>query len=135
MLAPVSVVIPAFNEAERIGHTLRLVVDYLERESPDSELIVVNDGSDDATSRIARDVLSGSESVSTRILENQPNQGKGMAVRTGLLAATRPIGLFSDADLSTPIEEMPKLVRPIAADEVDVAIGSRALNRRLIGHR
>ena len=56
-------------------------------------------------------------------------------MREGLLAATTPIGLFSDADLSTPIEEAPKLIEPIAAGELDVAFGSRALDRSLIGHR
>jgi len=135
MLPPVSVVLPAFNEADRIGHTLRLVLEYLERESRGSELIVVNDGSTDATSAIAHEVFAASGSISTCVLDHKSNQGKGVAVRAGLLAATRPIGLFSDADLSTPIEEMPKLVVPIAANEVDIALGSRALNRRLIGQR
>src|SRR5205085_3635142 len=70
-----------------------------------------------------------------RLVEHLPNRGKGASVREGLLAATRPIGLFSDADLSTPIEETPKLINPIAAGELDVAFGSRALDRGLIGHR
>ena len=68
------------------------------------------------------------------MIEHYPNRGKGAAVRAGLLAATHPIGLFSDADLSTPIDEAPKLVEPIAAGEVDIAFGSRALDRRLIGN-
>jgi dolichyl-phosphate beta-glucosyltransferase len=135
MLPPVSVVLPAFNEADRIGHTLRLVLSYLEGESPGSELIVVNDGSTDATSAIVEEVFAKPGTIAAQLLENHPNRGKGAAVRAGLLAATRPIGLFSDADLSTPIEEMPKLVEPIVANEVDIAIGSRALDRSLIGHR
>jgi glycosyltransferase involved in cell wall biosynthesis len=73
--------------------------------------------------------------MAARLLEHSPNRGKGAAVRQGLLAATNPIGLFSDADLSTPIEEAPKLIEPIAAGELDVAFGSRALDRSLIGNR
>lgn len=131
-LPPFSAVIPAFNEANRIGDTLHATLDYLLRCSPDSELIVVNDGSTDTTGDITREVLATAQ-VQTRLLENFPNRGKGAAVRKGLLAATRSIGLFFDADLSTPLEEIPKLIEPIAADEVDVAFGSRALDRSLIG--
>ena len=134
-LPPFSLVIPAFNEADRIGQTLRDSLDYLQTVSPESELIVVSDGSTDATSNVVREVFAAQDKIETRLLENSPNRGKGAAVRTGLLAATRQIGLFSDADLSTPIEESPKLIDPIAAGEVDIAIGSRALNRRLIGNR
>jgi glycosyltransferase involved in cell wall biosynthesis len=134
MLPPFSLVIPAFNEAERIGQTLRATLGYLETTSPQSELIVVNDGSTDATSEIVRDVFAARTGVSARLLEHSPNRGKGAAVRQGLLAATTPIGLFSDADLSTPIEEAPKLIEPIASGELDVAFGSRALDRSLIGN-
>ena len=134
MLPPFSVVIPAFNEAARIGETIRLTLDYLARVSPESELIVVNDGSTDATSTIAREALGGSR-IQTQLLENFPNVGKGAAVRRGLHAAKNPIGLFFDADLSTPLEEIPKVIEPIANGEVDIAFGSRALDRRLIGKR
>jgi len=133
MLPAFSLVIPAFNEAQRIGQTLRAALRYLETTSPRSELIVVNDGSTDATSEIVRDLFAAGTGVSARLLEHSPNRGKGAAVRQGLLAATAPIGLFSDADLSTPIEEAPKLIEPIAAGELDVAFGSRALDRKLIG--
>ena len=135
MLPRFSLVIPAFNEADRIARTLRESLRYLEATSPDSEMIVVNDGSTDATSEVVRDVFSEPTRVATRLLEHFPNRGKGAAVRQGLLAASKPIGLFSDADLSTPIEEARKLVEPIAAGELDVAFGSRALDRTLIGHR
>jgi dolichyl-phosphate beta-glucosyltransferase len=135
MLPPFSIIIPAYNEAERIANTLREVVGYLETMSPESELIVVNDGSTDATSDVVRRVFAAPSVVTTRLLEHSPNRGKGAAVREGLLAATKPIGLFSDADLSTPIEEAPKLVEPIASGELDVAFGSRALDRSLIGNR
>lgn len=135
VLPPFSLVIPAFNEADRIGQSLREALGYLQTMSPESELIVVNDGSTDATSEIVREVFATTGPIATRLIEHSPNRGKGAAVRAGLLAATKPIGLFSDADLSTPIDETPKLIQPIAAGEVDVAFGSRALDRRLIGHR
>ena len=133
MLPSISVVIPAFNEADRIGQSLRTAFAYLQTASPASEVIVVNDGSTDATSEIVREVFAGQTAISARLLEHSPNRGKGAAVREGLLAASTPIGLFSDADFSTPIDEAPKLVEPIAAGELDVAFGSRALDRTLIG--
>ena len=114
MLPAFSVVTPCFNEAGRIGATVRATLDYLHENSPQSELIVVNDGS-------------------TRLLENFPNRGKGAAVRSGLLAAQKPIALFFDADLSTPLGETPKLIEPIAHGEIDIAFGSRAIDRSLIG--
>src|SRR5438093_3718544 len=132
MLPPFSVAIPCFNEGARIGDTVRSTLDYLSSESPDAELIVVNDGSTDATSTIVRDALAGAK-IQTRLLENFPHRGKGAAVQSGLLAATKPVGLFFDADLSTPLSEIPKLIGPIANGEVDVAFGSRALDRKLIG--
>jgi dolichyl-phosphate beta-glucosyltransferase len=132
-LLPFSIIIPAYNEAGRIGGSLRTTLEYLGRASPGSELIVVNDGSTDTTSDVVREVFAEAGPVSTRLIENSPNRGKGAAVRAGLLAATKTIGLFSDADLSTPIDESPKLVQPIASGEVDIAFGSRALDRGLIG--
>src|SRR5213083_1032044 len=132
MLPAFSLVIPCFNEQARIGQTLRLMLDYLAANAPESELIVVNDGSTDATGATARERLKSAH-VATRLLENFPNRGKGAAVRSGLLAARTPIGLFSDADLSTPLEETPKLIEPIADGKIDIAVGSRALDRSLIG--
>src|SRR5438034_8199909 len=132
MLPPFSVVIPCFNEAARIGETLRLTLDYLTANAPESELIVVNDGSTDSTAAIARERLKDAR-IETRLLENFPNRGKGAAVRSGLLVAQKSIGLFFDADLSTPLGETPKLIEPIANGEVDIAFGSRALDRSLIG--
>lgn len=134
MLPPFSVAIPCFNEAARIAATIRSTLDYLKTNAPESELIVVNDGSTDSTSTIAKEALSNSP-VEARLLENFPNRGKGAAVRTGLLAATRPIGLFFDADLSTPLSEIPKVIEPIGNGDVDLAFGSRALDRKLIGIR
>lgn len=132
MLPPFTVTIPCYNEAGRIGETVRSTLEYLSAESPDAELIVVNDGSTDSTAAIVRSAL-GKATIQTRFLENFPNRGKGAAVRSGLLAATKPIGLFFDADLSTPLSEIPKLIEPIANGQVDVAFGSRALDRKLIG--
>jgi dolichyl-phosphate beta-glucosyltransferase len=132
MLPAISVVIPAYNEAHRIGGTLRQTVACLETSSPQSELIVVNDGSTDATSAIARDALTNAK-IDHRLLENFPNEGKGHAVRKGLLNSTKPIALFFDADLSTPLSEIPKVIEPIANGDVDLAFGSRALDRSLIG--
>jgi len=134
MLPAFSAVIPAFNEANRIGETLRLTLDYLLQQSPQSELIVINDGSTDATGEVAREALAAAK-VRTRLLENFPNRGKGAAVRKGLLAATNDIGLFFDADLSTPLEEIPRVIEPIARGDVDIAFGSRGLDRSLIGTR
>ena len=113
---------------------MRATLDYLLAKSPDSELVIVNDGSTDATPTIVREALVGAK-IETRVLENFPNRGKGAAVRSGLLAATKSIGLFFDADLSTPLSEIPKVIEPIANGEVDVAFGSRALDRKLIGIR
>src|SRR5207248_7712105 len=112
MLPPFSVVIPCFNEAACIGTAIRATLDYLYKNSPESELIVVNDGSTDATGRIARDVFSAAE-LTTRLLENFPNRGKGAAVRSGLLVAQKPIALFFDADLSTPLGRRLGLLRPM----------------------
>src|SRR6267142_6077465 len=132
MLPAFSIVVPCFNEAARVGQTLLLTLDYLAANAPDSELIVVNDGSTDATAAIARERMKDAK-IQTRLLENFPNRGKGAAVRSGLLAARKPIGLFFDADLSTPLGETPKLIEPIANGQIDIAFGSRALDRGLIG--
>ncbi|MBV9009582.1 MAG: glycosyltransferase family 2 protein [Verrucomicrobia bacterium] len=135
MLPAISVVVPAFNEAARIGDTLRATIGYLCARSAGSELIVVNDGSTDGTGEVVRKVLAEHAMLTARLLEHSPNRGKGAAVRQGLLAATKPIAAFFDADLSTPIDELPKIIEPIARGEADVAFGSRALDRKLIGNR
>jgi glycosyltransferase involved in cell wall biosynthesis len=128
-----SVVIPAYNEAVRLRKTLGAVVDYLRQNYPDAELIVVDDGSSDDTAAIAREIFSDSGGLRTSVISYKSNLGKGRAVRLGLLAARGEVALFSDADLSTPITEAPKLVEPIETGEFDVTFGSRALDRKLIG--
>src|SRR5205823_8359711 len=109
MLPAFSVVIPAFNEAIRIGDTLGKTIGYLENTSPESEIIVVNDGSTDGTGDVVREAFGKHAFQAMRLFENFPNCGKGAAVRKGLLASSRPIGTFLDADLSTPIDELPKI--------------------------
>jgi dolichyl-phosphate beta-glucosyltransferase len=130
-----SIVIPAFNESVRLGVPLAEVLDYLNETAPrTSEVIVVDDGSTDDTARVAEAVFAQrARAVAVRVIRYEENCGKGYAVRAGFLAAKGAIVLFSDADLSTPITETPKLVAPIRNGRYDVVFGSRAVNRRLIG--
>jgi dolichyl-phosphate beta-glucosyltransferase len=129
----ISIIIPAYNEAARLGRTLETVVDYMRGNYPEGEVIVVDDGSADETATLARQTLAGTAPLRTSVISYKSNLGKGRAVRLGLLAARGEVALFSDADLSTPITEAPKLFDPILNDECDVAFGSRALDRNLIG--
>src|SRR5262249_9240408 len=133
MSASLSIIIPAYNEAARLGKTLRTVVDYLRQSSPEGELIVVDDGSSDDTAELARQTFRDAGDMRTSVISYKSNLGKGRAVRLGLLAARSDVALFSDADLSTPITEAPKLVDPIVSGQFDVTFGSRALDRQLIG--
>ena len=133
MTGSLSIIIPAYNEAVRLGKTLRTVVDYLRTDWPDSELILVDDGSADDTAALAQKTFNESGTLRTSVISYKSNLGKGRAVRLGLLAARGTVALFSDADLSTPITETPKLVDPIFNNECDVTFGSRALDRSLIG--
>lgn len=128
-----SIVVPAFNETERIAPGLAKILTYIRERKIDAELIVVDDGSSDDTAEVARVVASEYSDIETNVIRNEQNRGKGHAVKTGLLAARSDIALFSDADLSTPIEEAEKLTAPIARGEMDVTFGSRALDRSLIG--
>lgn len=128
-----SLIIPAYNEAARLGASLGTVFAYLNRERPDSEVIIVDDGSRDDTAGIAEQYAKEAGQVQASVLRVNPNRGKGHAVRVGLLAARAPVALFSDADFSTPITELPKLIAPLENGECDVAFGSRALDRSLIG--
>ncbi len=133
MPATLSIIIPAYNEAERLGRTLLTIFGYLRAQSIDGEVIVVDDGSTDNTINIAEESIAAAQFESAKVIRVSPNRGKGHAVHTGLLAAHAPIALFTDADLSTPIEETPKLVEPIRRGEYDLTFGSRALDRSLIG--
>ena len=133
MSASLSIVIPAYNEAIRLGNTLTAVVKYLRESWPGR-------GSDRRRRRLNRRHcrhrarhVQGRGSLRTSVISYKSNLGKGRAVRLGLLAARSDIALFSDADLSTPITEAPKLVEPIMNGQCDVTFGSRALDRKLIG--
>ncbi len=132
MLRSLSIVIPAYNEEKRIPQTLEQVMAYLESRRFDfHEVIVVNDGSKDRTAAVVKQAAAKWPSL--RLLENPGNHGKGYSVRHGMLAAKGEWVLFSDADLSAPIEELPKLEREAERQSAAVAIGSRALDRSLIG--
>lgn len=119
-----SVVIPAFEEVARIGPALEQVRGYLCAQPFDSEVIVVVDGGRDGTVDLVRELASGWPAL--RVLDNGVNRGKGYSVRRGMLAGRGRYLLFSDADLSTPIAEVERLVAALEPGG-DVAIGSRAL--------
>ena len=133
MSPEISIVIPAFEEAARLGGPLGRVLKYLSAERINAEVIVVDDGSRDKTTETAESEFTKHPEIEARVIRYEQNRGKGYAVCTGLKAARAEIALFSDADLSSPIEEMPKLIEPIKSGEFDVAFGSRALDRSLIG--
>ena len=119
-----SIVIPAYNESARLGATLEKVLDYVHAQGWNAEVIVVNDGSRDNTADIVRAFCAKDSTV--RLVENPGNRGKGYSVRNGMLNTRGRIVLFSDADLSSPIEEAAKLFRALE-DGADIAIGSRWL--------
>jgi glycosyltransferase involved in cell wall biosynthesis len=119
-----SIVIPAYNEATRLGRTLNRVLAYVAAQNLDAEVVVVNDGSRDQTADLVRQYANTCPFL--RLLENPGNHGKGYSVRNGMLNAKGEILLFSDADLSSPIEEAPKLFAALEAG-ADIAIGSRWL--------
>ncbi len=133
MKPDISIVIPAYNESERLGSPLTSVLNFIEANKLNAEVIVVDDGSSDDTAKVAENTLASMPNVATNVVSYEKNRGKGFAVRAGLMAAVADIALFSDADLSTPIDEMSKLVDPIKNGDFDVAFGSRALDRTLIG--
>ena len=130
-----AVIVPAFNEARRLTDNLLTLLSYLETFRPEAELILVDDGSNDGTAEAAQELFARRPDVCARVLRFAQNRGKGHAVRQGLLAAQAPIAMFTDADLSTPITEMRKIVQPIEAGDYDLVLGSRALDRTLIGER
>jgi glycosyltransferase involved in cell wall biosynthesis len=122
-----SIVIPAYNEAVRIVSSLEAIQEYVRGKGFPVETIVVDDGSTDSTVEIA------SAQAGVRLLRNQCNRGKGFSVRHGVLEARGELILFTDADLSAPIEEADKLLAAMESSHADAVVGSRALQRELIG--
>jgi glycosyltransferase involved in cell wall biosynthesis len=123
-----SIIIPAYNEAARLGATLDRVLAYVTEKGWDAEVLAVNDGSRDGTADVIRGYAKKNPRL--RLLENPGNRGKGYSVRNGMLHAQGEVLLFSDADLSSPIEEAEKLFAALAAG-ADIAIGSRWLRSDL----
>lgn len=121
-----SIVIPAFNESARIPATLQSVVDCVRKHEWAAEVIVVDDGSRDRTAEVVREFAAGAPEV--RLIRNSQNRGKGYSVRTGVLQALGAVVMFTDADLSAPIEEAEGLFTAIRQG-ADIAIGSRWLER------
>lgn len=127
-----SIVIPAYNEADRLPPTLERIREWVDRKRAatgmEIEVLVVDDGSRDATAAVVTRLISRFDAL--RLVSNPGNRGKGYSVRHGMLEARGKIALFTDADLSAPIEEADKLLG--ALERADVAIGSRALDPSLI---
>lgn len=123
-----SIVIPAYNERARIRATLDRVLAHIGERGWRAEVLVVNDGSKDDTALIVQQYAI--EHAGLRLLENPGNRGKGYSVRNGMLHATGEVILFTDADLSSPIEEADKLFAALASG-TDIAMGSRWLQPEL----
>ena len=127
MQRSISIIIPAYNEEKRLPATLAAVREYLGRSSWEfAEIVVVDDGSRDRTLEVA-------QSAGVRVLRNPGNRGKGYSVKHGALEAKGAWVLFTDADLSAPIGELEKLWSAVERGQAQVAIGSRAVDRRLVG--
>jgi dolichyl-phosphate beta-glucosyltransferase len=123
----ISIIIPAYNEEKRLPATLGTVQAYLDATRWDfAEVVVVDDGSRDGTAALAR-------RMGARLLANPGNRGKGYSVRHGMLEARGEWVLFTDADLSAPIEELEKLAAAVEREGAQAAVGSRAVDRSLIG--
>lgn len=120
-----SVVVPAYNEAARLGATLERIREYLLGQNYSWEIVVVDDGSGDDTAGVAE--RAGAADRRVRLLRNGTNRGKGFSVRNGVSQARGAYILFSDADLSTPIEDVEKLFPHLLSGKYDIAIGSRSL--------
>ena len=121
-----SIVIPAYNESARIGGTLQAVVACIRQRGWNAEVIVVDDGSHDDTAEIVRAFAKNAPEL--RMIHNPGNRGKGYSVRNGILQAFGEIVMFTDADMSAPIEEADGLFAALAGG-ADIAIGSRWLER------
>ena len=125
-----SIIVPAYNEEHRLPKTLDGIVAYVQSRPYRAEILVVDDGSSDATAALVK--AYSQRYAELRLVSNGANHGKGYSVRHGMLEARGEIALFTDADLSTPIEEADKLLAALQDRGYDAAIGSRALDRTLI---
>ncbi|MGQ9633456.1 MAG: dolichyl-phosphate beta-glucosyltransferase [Bryobacteraceae bacterium] len=127
----ISIVIPAYNEEQRLGSTLDAILSFLnQRTTRSAEILVVDDGSRDGTARVVEQYSAVHPQI--RLLRNPGNRGKGYSVRHGVLESRGEWILFTDADLSAPIEELDKLFDAVRRNQADIAIGSRAVDRSLI---
>ncbi len=130
-MTSISIVIPAYNEEARLPATLNAITGYLAaRGWAECEVLVVNDGSRDSTAAVTERMRASHPEI--RLLENPGNRGKGYSVRHGMLETRGEWVLFTDSDLSAPIEELDKLLDAARERQAAVAIGSRALDRSLI---
>ena len=123
MPTDLSIVIPAYNEEQRIQPTLEQLHRFLSGQPLSWEIVVVDDGSKDGTVALVERLAA--EIPHLRVIASTPNRGKGAVVRIGMLAAAGRIRIMCDADGSMPADELPKLIDPVLRGEVDVAIGSR----------
>src|SRR5215471_8050511 len=126
-----SIIVPAYNEAQRLGRSLDRIRAYLAAKSFGAEVIVVDDGSSDGTSALVRRACETWPEL--RCIVNEVNRGKGFTVRRGVLEARGQYVLFTDADLSAAIDQTGMLIAALESTDADAAIGSRALQRELIG--
>jgi dolichyl-phosphate beta-glucosyltransferase len=130
-MTKLTVVIPAYNEATRLGKHLSGVMEYLAKNYPGYELILVDDGSSDNTAKIISTAIRNNSRA--KLISYTPNRGKGFAVKTGVLASHGDIVLFMDADLSTPLSEIPRILKML--DGTDIVIGSRGKTDSKISKR
>lgn len=119
-----SIVIPVFNEEKNIGKNLQIIKKYLDQQNLSYEIIVSNDGSTDRT-----EAEISNSGVEVFLITSTPNLGKGSAIKNGMLQAKGEIVVFMDADLATPITELPKILTPLQKNKTDIAIGSRTIGK------
>ena len=124
-----SVILPSYNEQDRIEKTLQEISQFLQRQSFDYEILVVNDGSKDGTATVVNNLISAIPNL--RLIDNKENHGKGFVTKQGMLAATGDIRLFMDADNSTKVDEVIKML-PLFEKGCDIAVGSRRIQGSVI---
>ena len=128
----ISIVIPAYNEEKRLPKTLDSILEYLAtRAFSQAEILVVDDGSRDGTAAMVEQY--GRQNTCIQLLKNPGNRGKGYSVRHGMLAAANDWILFTDADLSAPIQDLDLLLAAAKTRDAAIVIGSRAVDRTMVG--